>query len=251
MRRLACGLMVAVFALLASVQAQDGIYGSFLVGSKFVNLKSLNDSLNAMGIPIEFTSNQWTFGGEGHVIVAKALVIGGKGIAFFTEEIVPNADPNAPEERVKISGGIGIGYLGYSFFGGSASGIRLIPEVGLGASPFLLQKKTGYIDPDTTRDFRSSMNDDKMVVLGKAGLVIDGCLAFDWYMKFIRLLGIIPGLEIGPMLHAEAGYTFIPGNLPWLRDTDMLDDYDPDMKFDGFYFAVGVGLGISSAKDEK
>jgi hypothetical protein len=51
------------------------------------------------------------------------------------------------------------------------------------------------------------------------------------------------------MLHAEAGYTFIPIKLPWLRDTDVLD-YGPEMKFDGFYFAVGIGIGLTSSSQD-
>ena len=245
MRALLAGLMTA--ALLIPIQAQDGIYGSFLAGSKFVNLKPLNDSLRAMGVPVEFTSNYWTFGGEGHVLVAKSFVIGGKGLAFFGEEEIPNVNP---EQRVKVSGGMGLGYLGYAFFGGSESGIRLIPEVGLGVAPILLQFKEGYgPDPDSTSDFTSSFLDDKMTVLGKVGLALDGCLAFDWYMRFIKLVGIIPGLTVGPMLHAEAGYTFIPVKLPWLRDTDVLDN-GPEMKFDGFYFGVGIGIGLTSSSQD-
>lgn len=84
----------------------------------------------------------------------------------------------------------------------------------------------------------------------KVGLAIDGCLALDWYFELIKLVKIIPGLGFGPLVHAEVGYTFVPGNLKWARDlNDQFEDFHPDIKFDGFYFNVGVGIGLSTPKN--
>jgi hypothetical protein len=88
---------------------------------------------------------------------------------------------------------------------------------------------------------------DGMTAIQKVGLILDASLCVDWYLKFIHLLSIIPGLETGPMLHLEAGYTITPADLKWMRDVDQLT-YNPAMKFNGFYVNVGVGLGLSSDK---
>jgi len=41
MKRIIC--VLAVFGLVSVAAAQDGIYGSFLVGYKYINMQPLND----------------------------------------------------------------------------------------------------------------------------------------------------------------------------------------------------------------
>jgi hypothetical protein len=235
--------------LVFSLQAQDGIYGSFTVGQKIVNLAPLNDRLQAatpggMGLDVEFVNNYWIFGGEGHIILGKHFVIGGKGFAMWNEEEVPDS---VPKQTIKIVGGMGIGTLGYAFLAGADKQIRLIPQVGIGAASFLLQHK--YDLEGSQGDFNNAFYDDKRTALTKVGLAIDLALAFDWYIKLIELVKIIPGLGFGPLIHAEAGYTIIPGNLEWMRDfDDSYVEWEPDIKFDGFYFNVGIGIGLSSSR---
>ncbi|MBN1129005.1 MAG: hypothetical protein JXA71_08465 [Chitinispirillaceae bacterium] len=242
--RFTAPLFVALFAVSAGF-TQDGIYGSFIVGQKFVKLQPLNDSLKPYGV--EFPSHCWTLGGEGHVIVAKRFVLGGKGFAFFSEK----EDATEPNRLMKISGGLGIGSVGYALLCDYETGIKVYPQLGLGLAPFLFQTKRQLNDTNNSFSHIISTGNDNMTVLEKIGLALDVCVAMDWYMKFIHLLAIIPGLETGPILHAEAGYTFCPGNLRWMRDIDQLSDFHPDMKFDGFYFNIGIGLGITSTADKK
>ena len=238
----------AMLAVAGVATAQDGLYGTFIVGQKFINLKALNDSIaaNVQTPGVAFASNNWTFGGEGHMIIAKNFVLGGKGFGFSQERVVQGT---APSRRLRISGGMGVGTLGYAFLGGDGGTFRLIPQIGVGVAPFLFQSKR-IIDSVSMRNFSSVFRseNDNMTVLAKAGLVLDGALSFDWYMKFIHLLSVIPGLESGPLLHEEVGYTYIPVNLKWMRDVDQLST-EPNMKFDGFYFNVGIGLGFSTAKN--
>ena len=237
----------AILAVAGVAVAQDGLYGTFIVGQKFVNLAALNDSIaaNSQTQGVAFASNNWTFGGEGHMIIAKNFVLGGKGFGFSQERAVPSDS----KRRLRISGGMGVGTLGYAFLGGEGGTFRLIPQIGVGVAPFLFQSKR-IIDSVSSRNFSTIFRseNDNMAVLAKAGLVLDGALSIDWYMKFIHLLSVIPGLECGPLLHAEVGYTYIPVNLKWMRDVDQLST-EPNMKFDGFYFNVGIGLGFSTAKN--
>ena len=229
-----------------TVYAQDGIFGSFQLGQKIVDMKSLNDTLTSHGIEVTFPNSFWSIGGEGHVLVAKNFVLGGKAFVIGTEKVEPVPEPGHEARRVKISAGLGEGYLGYAFIGGE-SGIRLIPEVGLGVSPFLFQTKEG-LGNDSTFGSMIDNTEDNMVVLEKVGFMLDFCLAMDWYMKFIHLLSIIPGLETGPLLHAEAGYCMVPVKTRWFRDNNELkQNYYPDLKINGFYFNVGIGLGITSS----
>jgi hypothetical protein len=250
--RFIASLFIAAFFVAGSF-AQDGIYGSFIVGQKFVKLQPLNDSLKRLGYDIEFPTHCWTFGGEGHVIVAKRFVLGGKGFAFFNEKVLPTdpANPTDPVRRMKISGGMGIGSVGYALLCDYESGVKVYPQLGLGLAPFLFQTKRQLDATNNSFAHIIVSGDDNMTVLEKVGFVIDGCVSMDWYMKFIHLLAIVPGLETGPMLHGEVGYTYCPGNLRWLRDIDQLSDFHPDMKFDGFYFNLGIGLGISSSSAKK
>ena len=231
-----------LFALAYSLQAQDGIYGSFTVGQKIVNLDPLNERLqdpNGLNVDVEFVNNYWILGGEGHIILGKHFVIGGKGVAMWNEEEVPDTN-----QTIKIVGGMGIGSLGYAFLAGSEKQIRLIPQVGLGVSSFLLQNKL-----DFDADFNNALEDDKRSALTKVGLALDVALAFDWYIKLIELVKIIPGLGFGPLIHAEAGYTIIPGNTEWVRDyNDAGYGQEPDLSFNGFYFNVGLGIGLSSSR---
>ena len=237
-----------MLSLVFSLQAQDGIYGSFTLGQKIVNLDPLNDRMQAatpdgLGLDVEFVNNYWILGGEGHIILGKHFVIGGKGVAMWNEEEVPDS---TPKQTIKIVGGMGIGSLGYAFLAGSEKQIRLIPQVGLGVSSFLLQNKREFQDDD---DFNSTFGEDKRSVLTKVGLALDVALAFDWYIKVIELVKIIPGLGFGPLVHAEAGYTIVPGNTEWVRDfNDAGNDQEPDLSFNGFYFNVGLGIGLSSSR---
>lgn len=161
---------------------------------------------------------------------------------MWNEEEVPDS---VPKQTIKIVGGMGLGTLGYAFLAGSDKQIRLIPQVGIGAASFLLQNKVD--DPDAS--FNDAFLDDKRSVLTKVGLAIDLALAFDCYIRLIELVKIIPGLGFGPLIHAEAGYTIIPGNLEWMRDfDDPYAEWEPDIKFDGFYFNVGIGIGLSSSR---
>jgi len=229
------------------LQAQDGIYGSFTLGQKIVNLDPLNDRLqdpNGLNVDVEFVNNYWILGGEGHIILGKHFVIGGKGVAMWNEEEVPDSDP---VQTVKIVGGMGIGSLGYAFLAGSDKQVRLIPQVGLGVSSFLLQNKFEFQGNED--NFNNAFTDDQRSVLTKVGLAIDVALAFDWYIKVIELVKIIPGLGFGPLVHAEAGYTIVPGNTEWVRDfNDAGNDQEPDLSFNGFYFNVGLGIGLSSSR---
>ena len=250
--RVLTSLCMIVF-FVSGAFAQDGIYGSFIVGQKFVKLQPLNDTLKSLGYGIEFPTHCWTLGGEGHVIVAKRFVLGGKGFAFFNEKVLPPdpANPNDPARRMKISGGLGMGSFGYALLCDNDNGVKLYPQLGLGLAPFLFQSKRQLDATNNSFSYVINSEDDNMTVLEKVGLALDACLSMDWYMKFIHLLAIIPGLETGPMLHGEVGYTYCPGNLRWMRDIDQLSDFHPDVKFDGFYFNVGIGLGITSSAARK
>ncbi len=235
--------------LIGSALAQDGLYGSFIVGQKLLNTEGLNKAIKDAGVTIaDFPSNYWSFGGEGHVIIADHFVLGGKGTAIWWELEMEN-NPSNPADTLrklaKVSGGMGIGSVGYAI--GNKT-LRLIPQVGVGVAPFVFQTKSAFAN-DTQKTFENIIkNGDNMVVLAKGGLVLDACLALDWYMPIIKMVSIIPGLETGLLIHAELGYTYSPANIYWMRDTDQLNSYYPDMKFDGMYIQAGVGIGLSSAK---
>ncbi len=234
--------VVLLFTVFFSAPAQDGIYGSFTLGQKIVNMDNLNKLMDDVGYNIEFVSNYWLLGGQGHFILAKHFVVGGKGLVMWNEEEVAAA---VPKRTVKIVGGMGVGYLGYAFLAGDEKQVRLIPNVGLGASSFLLQNKEEYdgeVINDIENDYRS--------VFTRMGFAVDLNLTFDWYIKVIELVKIIPGLGFGPLIHADIGYTLIPVNSEWVRDVnDAGLGNEPDLSFGGFYFNVGVGIGLSTSKN--
>ncbi len=237
-RLLAAVLLVTVFF---SVHAQDGIYGSFTIGQKIINMDELNKLMDKLGYDVEFVNNYWLLGGEGHFILAKHFVIGGKGLVMWNEEEVKDTNIT-----VKIVGGMGVAYLGYAFLAGSEKQIRLIPNVGIGASTFLLQNLETEYDTD---EFTQVITDDHRSVMTRLGLAVDLNLTFDWYIKVIELVKIIPGLGFGPVIHADVGYTLIPTNSEWVRDVnDAGFGNEPDLSFGGFYFNLGVGLGLSSSR---
>ncbi len=249
MKRMLAILLMLTLAV--SLHAQDGIYGSFTLGQKIVDLSPLNDRLQAsapggLGLDVEFHNNYWLLGGEGHIILAKHFVIGGKGMAMWNEE----KPKGTSDQTIKIVGGLGVGSVGYAFLAGEDKQVRLIPQVGVGVSSFLIQNKFNFQGDQS--QFNNAFVDDRRSALTKAGLAIDFCLMFDWYISVIELLKIIPGLNFGPLIHADAGYTIVPGNTEWVRDfNDPGNDLKPDLSFAGFYFNVGIGIGLSSSRQEK
>jgi hypothetical protein len=104
-------VFVAVPVLFFSVAGQDGIYGTFILGQQLINIDELNTAVTSVLPGFEpFTSNHFTLGGEGHVIVAKRFVAGGKGVAFFQEHEYPLLAGQT--QYVKISGGMGVADIG-------------------------------------------------------------------------------------------------------------------------------------------
>jgi hypothetical protein len=255
MRQMFAACLVTVAVSLS--QAQDGIYGSFIVGHKFINVDELNtamnQALNTAANPIQFPSNYWTFGGEGHIIVAKHFMVGGKGMAVFNQKEIPSVATDINGQPLgrfaKVTAGMGVGNIGYAFVG-AGERLRLYPQVGAGITTFLFQIKQS-LDPNSVPTFGDilTQRDDYMIVLQKVGFALDFCLGFDWFVNLIELKALIPGLTFGPMFHAEAGYTIVPGDLKWMRDVDQLAAHYPSMKFQGFYFNVGVGFGLTSSED--
>ena len=69
--------VVLLLAVVFSLQAQDGIYGSFTLGQKIINMDALNDKIHELDPDfsgIDFVNNYWLIGGEGHIILAKHFV---------------------------------------------------------------------------------------------------------------------------------------------------------------------------------
>ncbi len=184
-------------------------------------------------------------------------MVGGKGMLIYDEETRLGDASNGESDRFyKFTAGMGVANIGYAFVG-AKDRLRLYPQVGLGATSFLFQVKEPF-PADSAVDFPLALEDDHMSMIQKMGLAVDLCLGFDWFVEFIELKALVPGLAIGPLLHAEAGYTFVPGELAWKRDTDDLKvrndgeltpQHTPHLKFQGFYFNVGIGLGLSSPTD--
>ncbi|MBD3343530.1 MAG: hypothetical protein GF401_00535 [Chitinivibrionales bacterium] len=243
-----------IAAMVFSVSAQDGIYGSFLVGQKFIDLDPLNDVIkDVWGYDgNEFPNNRWTFGGEGHLILAKRLVLGGRAFGIFDNRPwEQKADPTKPD-FIKLTAGMGVANIGFNLLPENRFGMRLYPMVGAGVSSFIFQAKT-YIDNtiSTEDNFNDILlnNNDYMITLGKIGFITDISAGFDWYKPFKNFFTIIPGLDFGLMFHFEAGYSFLPINLQWRRDIDLGGEgqiYDgPDLQFSGLYLNAGFGLGLT------
>jgi hypothetical protein len=261
---LACCLIAGSFA---AVFAQDVLYGSFVVGQKFVNnMPAFNDAVKAnlgtspvTGVPYtlsrDFTPNFWTFGGTGYLLVAKRLMIGGKAWGFTSGEIVVRGTDSlgdaVPTRKLSLSGGIGLGTLGFNLLPPNKLGLHLYPQLGLGVAPFVFHSKSMYEGADTAKQhfaYIDSTGNDQQATITKGGFAVDLCLGIDWEL-FRIIFPLFPGLELGPLLHVEAGYTFIPGNISWLREIDGLE-WQPDMKADGLYINVGIGLAATSKPAE-
>lgn len=241
-----CLAVIGLSAWLFCALAQDGLYGSFLFGQKYVDLTELNNALSSMGYnDVEFPTTNWTYGGEGHLVIGKRYMIGGKAFGIMHERVSDVLPTDTC--RMRITGGLGLLTLGFSLVPPNPTGIRLYPQLGLGLSSFIFQKKNALPEDATFNSVVKST--DSMVTIGKTGWAIDVGVGLDWYKPFKNFFTIIRGLDLGPMLHVECGYTFIPQTLNWLRDvslsgTDNLTK-EPDLKFGGFYWNVGIGIGLS------
>lgn len=201
----------------------------------------------------DFPSSNWTFGGEGHLVLGTHYMIGGKAFGIMHERAVTNSI-DLSTSRLRVTGGLGLLTLGISLFGPNDFGLRLYPQVGLGASTFLFQKKDTLPLNSTFDSLYIPGRSDNMVSVGKAGWAVDVGAGIDWYKPFKNFFAIIKGLDLGIMLHGEVGYTFVLGNLNWLRDVSMSSNDNlalaPDLKFGGFYWNVGIGIGLSPQDDE-
>ncbi|MFH0920751.1 MAG: hypothetical protein V1913_10350 [Fibrobacterota bacterium] len=230
--------------LCTSVFAQDGIYGSAILGQKFVNMDPLNEVLLDNNVLIsgdKIPNMHWTVGGEGHVIGAKRWVLGGKGYAFWHNRTFDSTSAQPYKSYLNVIGGAGMGTLGFCII--NAGGIHLYPQVGVGISSFIIKYKNELADttPATSeKTFISALGNDHMQIIQKSGVITDACLAFDWYLKFASLFG----LGGGPMIHAEVGTTWDPVKLKWMRDIDPLTD-GPDLRFFNPYWNVGIGFGFN------
>lgn len=246
-------------SLSGQVIAQDGIYGTFLVGQKFINLEPLNDILKEKWgyNGAEFSNNRWTFGGEGHLVLGQRLVIGGRAFGIFDYRKFSTDNPSAHPETedikdLKLTAGMGIANIGFNLFRENRFGIKAYPMVGAGVQSFIFQA-ISEIDPANREfDYVLEHNNDNMITMGKVGFVTDVALGIDWYKPFKNFLTFFPGLDFGLMLHFEIGYSFLPLKLNWRRDVDPGGygqvEGGPDLQFSGLYMNLGVGIGLSSKK---
>jgi hypothetical protein len=269
MKKLLSGLVVISLGLAGAVPAQDGIYGSFLVGQKFVNnMQEFNTTVSAnlgthpvTGVPYalqrEFVPNFWTFGGTGYLQFARHFMIGGKAWAFTSGEILVTGTDVAgdaiPTRKLSLSGGIGMGTLGFNILPPNKFGLHLYPQLGLGIAPFVFHSKNVYeenMGGDTASfEYITRTGSDGQATISKGGFVIDGCAGFDWH-PFKVIFPLFPSVAIRPLVHVEVGYSYIPGNISWLREVDALSSWKPDMKADGLYVTAGVGLGLTTNSEE-
>lgn len=257
-------LCVAVLGFLFGASAQDGLYGSFLLGQKFVNnMPAFNDAvkqnLGAYTLRRDFAPNYFTLGGQGYLLMAKRLMLGGKAWAFTSGEIVVDGTDiegdDVPTRKVSLSGGIGLGTVGFSILPPNRLGLHLYPQLGLGVAPFVFHSKRDY-EGDVAEDSLASFEyivrtgDDQQATLAKGSFVIDVCVGADLH-PFKIVFPLFPGIHVWPLIHLEAGYSIIPGNIEWVRGATSLgeDDWQPDIKADGFYIVGGIGVGITPKQD--
>lgn len=249
-------LFALIFISLLSFSAfpQDGIYGSFLLGTKFIGLGPLNDYLEDMNTITGNTdisnnplpNNSLTLGGEGHLILAKRLVLGGRGFGISHERQVQNS---TTERRIRVTSAMAVANVGFNLLKENRFGFHLYPQVGMGVSSFIFQMKDEIAnESDKTFDYVVE-NGDNMTSLARLGLIIDFSAAFDWYKPFKNFFTIVPGLDVGLLAHVEVGYSLLPAQLKWRRDVDVAGkdqvENGPDLKFNGFYMNIGLGLGLS------
>jgi hypothetical protein len=271
MKKLLAGLLIAGLGLMSAVTAQDGLYGSFIVGQKFVNnmaefnttvKNNLRMTVNSNGDTLDlqrnFVPNFWTFGGTGYLLVAKHLMIGGKAWAFTSGEIpVAGSEDTSdatPTRKLSLSGGIGMGTIGFNLLPPNKFGLHLYPQLGLGIAPFVFHSKTIYEEDIPGSDSANFENvartgSDGQATISKGSFVIDVCGALDWH-PFKVIFPLFPSVAIRPLVHIEAGYSYIPGNTEWFREVDPLDSWKPDIKADGFYVTAGIGLGLTTDTEE-
>ena len=259
--------IVVVGVLCAGALAQDGIYGSFLLGYKHLDLDPLNNRLaqmNNLTLSEGFNNSSMILGGEGHLILAERLVLGftgfgranGRQILDSVLITFPNGSGQvmAPQ-RLQFNGAVLMGVLGLNLIKENRLGWHLFPRVGVGASGFTLQKKVVYpveyyttgSTPGTPQGaFESILStDDGISVLRKFGLAIDPGIGFDWYKPFKNFFTFIPGLDVGLMAHFDIGWIIMPVRTNWFREISSIEEYEPDVKYDGLHMHFGVGLGLS------
>ncbi|MFH1761146.1 MAG: hypothetical protein ABIA63_08595 [bacterium] len=229
----------------AGVSAQDGIYGSLNIGSKMVDLENLNSWLNSdltkqnLGDFGEFNTNTFTIGGGGYVIIAKRFLLGGKGQIMLPQ--VLSDDNNI---KLKLNGGAGEATLGFVLL---SHAFRLYPYVGVGLSGFMLQRLDTLPAVTDNRKFEDVLADDRQSVIQRGGLITDAGVALDLYLKTIKLLSFIKGLETGPFIGIQAGYYMLPIKTHWMRDDKTVEN-NPAIKWDGLYIEAKIGLGFSSGR---
>lgn len=262
MRKVLAALLLS--AMVCSVWAQDGIYGSALFGFKYLDMTSLNDFLNnnpgnvgtdysrVTKLNEPFTSS-FMLGGEGHIILAERLVLGFTAFGVSQTRQVVDKPDSVPPIHINFTGGMVMGVVGFNLLGDNKLGWHLYPRLGVGASESILQRKMGFAgDPALTEEqqeysFYNALADDKLSRLHKISLALDPGIGYDWYMPF-KSFTILPGMNFGLMLHADAGWIFLPAKSKWLREINTIEGATPDIVYDGFYVNVGVGVGLSPRK---
>lgn len=235
-----------VFMTALGTLGQDGIYFSVSGGQKVLGVKEFNDSLKTFGYKTEFKPTFLTYSGEAHFIMGKRFVVGGKLFLFSQEQDV--------EERagrtMKIFGHAGIGSLGYAILDGKSNGFRLYPQVGAGLAQTNFQVSDSIVSGAGENKFFTMvyLADEKQSLLKKSGLVVDGCIAMDYDLNFIPSMKCMSGIGTKLLVHAEFGYSFVPGELAWKRGKDELTNPQPELNFTGLYYSVGMGFGFSGAQ---
>jgi len=240
-------ILATLLCAAAIVTAQDGIYGTFLAGFKYLDMGPINTTLNAnpdLDMRGDFPNASLVFGGEGHIIIARRLVIGGMAFGRTNREELNTTTGTHPEGGIQFTGGVAEGFLGFNLLRDNRFGIHLYPRFGLGASTFILSRKIDFPD-GSSQTFTNNLIDDQRSVVQKIGFALDPGIGLDWYKPFKNFFTIIPGLDVGIMMHIGAGFIIVPGQTNWFREVDQLDDYEPDVVYDGLYVNIGFGIGLS------
>lgn len=259
-------IVFAMAALCSATLAQDGIYGSFLVGYKYLNLDALNNRLNQMDeirMVEPFNSGSFIMGGEGHLILAKRLVLGfngfgrmnGRMLADSVMVAMPSGNTAIAAQKMQFNGAVLMGVAGLNLLKDNRFGWHLYPRVGVGVSGFTLQRKVifpveYYTTENTPGDSLGAFEhiltgDDGISSLSKFGLAFDPGISFDWYKPFKNFFTLIPGLDIGLMMHFDIGWIIMPLRTNWFREVNSIEEYEPDVKYDGLHMHFGVGIGLS------
>lgn len=197
-----------------------GGFGYFAVEIPFLQLNELNDHLASFNIP-QFETPFIGLGGGGMLGRSK-VTFGGEGIGLLGKEQSYRRGDTL--YRIKLDGGVGTAFLGYTVFQ-SPIVIQILGGIGGTGMTLTISQTEGASFDEILRDPGR-----------EAKLSIGG-------FHFLGGVNILIPIQDMLLLGFQGGYRFTVTNSDWKYQTDIAISDGPRTGYDGPYVKVIIGFG--------